>query len=58
MATFILILSLVSGNGGTHTTTVEFTGENAEVKCEKAAEKWEKRVDSFSIEGRAICVLK
>lgn len=58
MNTFILILSLISATGGAHSATVEFTGERAEVNCEKAAEKWQKRVDSFSVEGRAICVVK
>lgn len=58
MITFILLVGLWSGNGGVAIEKVEFTGVNAEANCEKAADKWRHKMDSFSVTGQAFCSVK
>ena len=57
--TFILILSLLNGSsGGAAISQIEFTGASAEVRCEKAGEKWVKATNSFDVTARYACVEK
>lgn len=58
MTTFILLVGLWSGNGGVAIEKVEFTGDHAEANCEKAAEQWRYKMDSFSVSGQAFCSVK
>lgn len=60
MSTLVLIMAIISEQGGVDMTREEFTGPKVEItkKCEDAGERFVKDMKSFTVMARYTCINK